>query len=554
MEEAKTTPTAPTETDEPVDGAENIVEESVVIEDTEVENPTVDGVTLDEVVAVVEKVEAEQAKEKETETKHDKHLRIAIKTAVSIVITLVLVGGGMVTGAWLQRKGNIATTLNDLKESLAVNDLVDKEGGVDLTVGLLMSQMQNQNKNEAITVGQLVDGSGGGKLVGSVMPIPQGDKLTLELLKMHNEQKNSCYSPLSIRYALEMLREGAGGETRAQIENLLGGIGTTRYENVKDHLSIANSLWIKDDFAGAVKESYQNALKEKFNAEVRRDSFQSPANMNRWIEDNSFGMLKNVLSEQDIAEVETLLANVLAIDMNWQYEYSKEATRGELFGYDWDKGDEDYVEYTTMTRWGGEDIYYNLAADATVLAQDLKEYNGTQLQFVAIMPENLPEFVKNVNNTQVNKLLLGLRQAVRQNDTYNFSFAAFIPKFGMQSGIKDLIADLKELGVTDAFDAAKADLSGITDEKDFYIMKGKQDTKFDFSEEGIRAAAVTVFGGGMGGGGRFPIPSSAHIVVSINKPFMYLVRDVKTGEIWFTGVVYEPNLWENDKAQYAPQW
>ena len=31
---------------------------------------------------------------------------------------------------------------------------------------------------------------------------------------------------------------------------------------------------------------------------------------------------------------------------------------------------------------------------------------------------------------------------------------------------------------------------------------------------------------------------------------MHLIRDKKTGEIWFVGTVYEPNSWENDKADY----
>lgn len=45
-----------------------------------------------------------------------------------------------------------------------------------------------------------------------------------------------------------------------------------------------------------------------------------------------------------------------------------------------------------------------------------------------------------------------------------------------------------------------------------------------------------------------------YIKVDINKPFMYLILDKETNEVWFVGTVYTPNLWENDKADYAPQW
>lgn len=39
--------------------------------------------------------------------------------------------------------------------------------------------------------------------------------------------------------------------------------------------------------------------------------------------------------------------------------------------------------------------------------------------------------------------------------------------------------------------------------------------------------------------------------ITIDKPFMYVIRDKKTGEIWFAGTVYEPDLWENVKGDYT---
>ncbi len=69
----------------------------------------------------------------------------------------------------------------------------------------------------------------------------------------------------------------------------------------------------------------------------------------------------------------------------------------------------------------------------------------------------------------------------------------------------------------------------------------------DLTEKGIKAAAVTVI---------YMTDSMAlsdekqPIEVKIDKAFMYLIRDKKTDEIWFVGTVYEPNSWENDKADY----
>ena len=44
--------------------------------------------------------------------------------------------------------------------------------------------------------------------------------------------------------------------------------------------------------------------------------------------------------------------------------------------------------------------------------------------------------------------------------------------------------------------------------------------------------------------------NSEPIEININKPFMYIIRDKETNEMWFIGTVYKPNLWENDKADY----
>ena len=67
------------------------------------------------------------------------------------------------------------------------------------------------------------------------------------------------------------------------------------------------------------------------------------------------------------------------------------------------------------------------------------------------------------------------------------------------------------------------------------------------SEKGVKAAATTVIyleDGAMIGEVKKPVN------IKIDKPFMYVIRDKKTNEIWFVGAVYEPNSWDNDKASY----
>ena len=75
---------------------------------------------------------------------------------------------------------------------------------------------------------------------------------------------------------------------------------------------------------------------------------------------------------------------------------------------------------------------------------------------------------------------------------------------------------------------------------DAFKMKHKAD--IDFSNEGIKAAAVTM-GTGMGAGGygfeyKWDVPVET-IDMTFDRPFLFLIRDKDTGEVWFAGTVYE---------------
>lgn len=84
-----------------------------------------------------------------------------------------------------------------------------------------------------------------------------------------------------------------------------------------------------------------------------------------------------------------------------------------------------------------------------------------------------------------------------------------------------------------------------------YVSDAIHKSNIEFSEEGTKAAAVTVFAisdkATIG-------DENTPIEININKPFIFLIKDKNTNEIWFAGTVYEPNLWENDKAQYYSNW
>ena len=104
----------------------------------------------------------------------------------------------------------------------------------------------------------------------------------LQFLKLENGEKNIIYSPLSIKYALQMLKEGANGDTKTQIESVIGDYSSKKYTN-SNNLSLANGFFIRDTYKDSIKKTYTDKLVSKYNADVVYDSFSSPDAINNWV-------------------------------------------------------------------------------------------------------------------------------------------------------------------------------------------------------------------------------------------------------------------------------
>jgi len=382
-------------------------------------------------------------------------------------------------------------------------------------------------------------------------PIQDDTDFEFSFLKMENNKENMLYSPLSIEYALKMLEEGANNNTYNEINKVLGNKELTKYKNIDKILSLANGLFIRNKYYSHVKPSYIDTLKEKYDAEVREDEFNSAKNANEWIEEKTFGIIKNMLSDHVVQDKKNvmLLMNALAIDMQWANKFGYHDTTG----YTFKKDDGEEIEVTMMFKkeTRSEDIAYYIDDDVTVLTMNLQDYDGVQFEFMALMPkEDLSGFVEKVTKEQITEIDSKLKLSSDELDGVNVR----IPKFKFNYNLK-LQEDLKNLGINDAFDKRTADFSKMayTIELDevVYISDAFHKADIEFTEDGVKAAAVTVFA--MASIASFQRPKRPVNVV-IDKPFMFVIRERNSKDIWFTGTVYEPNLWENDKGEYKMKY
>ena len=111
-----------------------------------------------------------------------------------------------------------------------------------------------------------------------------------------------------------------------------------------------------------------------------------------------------------------------------------------------------------------------------------------------------------------------------------------LPKFRSESSLT-LNETLKALGMTDAFDPKRADFSGMTTAELLYVGFVVHKTFLDVNEKGSEAAAVTAMGMRAGG-----VPQTVPFipVIRADRPFVYLIRDVRSGTVLFVGRMVTP--------------
>ncbi len=348
------------------------------------------------------------------------------------------------------------------------------------------------------------------------------------------DDRNLMLSPLSASAALTMLLNGSENNTYAQIQDMLGFDGLTKPEinevykslvsqlldaDPEVKLAIANAVWYRKDFV--VKPSFLEVMDSDFSAHVEGLDFALPSalsTMNSWASDNTFGKIPKVLDEIS-ADAVMFLMNALYFKGTWTYQFEKVKTRSEIF-YQED-GSNLLVEMMHLS------LNANVYQDNNFKALELN-YGRTNFSMIIILPkEPIENFYETFNENDWNNLSNQF-----ENTTDLPEWAVSLPKFKF-SYEKLLNDQLASLGMSDAFNPAFSDLSGIAD-ADLFVDFVKQNTFVEVNEEGTEAAAVTTIGIELTSTG-----DSNEFVV--NKPFIFAIRERTTNTILFIGKVVDPN-------------
>ena len=350
------------------------------------------------------------------------------------------------------------------------------------------------------------------------------------------EGKNTLISPLSVLYALAMTTNGAEGETLSQMEQVLGmdvdnlNSYMLAYLDLlpetKDYkMSLANSIWFKDDPDFIVEQSFLQTNADYYGAGAYKAAFDEGTrnDINNWVKEHTNGMIPEIIDEIP-DEAIMYLVNALAFDAKWADEYEEHQIREGRF---------------TMEGGTRQDVDMMHSEEYTYLEDDLasgfiKYYKDRRYAFVALLPDEgvtVSQYVDSLTGEHLRELL---------NNPQDLTVFASIPKFETEYDI-EMSEVLQEMGMTDAFDWRVADFSRLgtynVDGMNICINRVLHKTFISVTEQGTRAGAATAVE--MVAEGAMEIVEFKEVV--LDRPFVYMLIDCETNLPFFIGTMMNVN-------------
>jgi serpin B len=361
--------------------------------------------------------------------------------------------------------------------------------------------------------------------------------------QVHGQDGNLIYSPYSISLATAMLYGSAGGETASQISSTLHfTLPLDQFHPTMNALSldlaqrpaqskkvdrknpmqlyIANAVWGQSDYP--FEKAYLDLLAVNYGAGVRLLDFASAPDsarqqINDWVDRETQGKIKDIMPPGSVdPSTRMVLANAIYFKAAWQEAFVEKLTHAAPFAL----LDGSQVQVPTMQT--DEVIPLRMGSGEGYQAVALP-YKGNLAEMVIILPDQgqFDAIESSLDAAKFMKVLDGLHPG---------SLTIYMPTFEFTVDF-DLIPVLSAMGMPSAFDEYKADFSSITQAERLYVYQALHKAYILVNEAGTEAAAATIIG---------MAPVSMPQELRIDRPFIFIIRDVPTGAILFVGRVLNP--------------
>lgn len=357
--------------------------------------------------------------------------------------------------------------------------------------------------------------------------------------KLKRGQGNLFFSPYSISTALAMTYAGARGQTEKQMARALH-LGTNQAavpalfgelqkqlngaeEKREFQLNIANGLWSQKgepflpDFLKISTDQFAAKITE---ADFRSDADSVRKEINDWVSAKTKGKIEDLIPAGFLDRMTRLvLVNAIYFKGTWAHEFKKDKTYPATFYSSSSQTNETPLMNQTV------DLSYAETRDIQVL---MMPYAGNNISMVILLPRQrfgLSEIESTLTPATLTEWLGQLH-----SEKVNVYFPKF--KITQEFSLGDTLA---AMGMTAPF-STQADFSGMNGKRDLFISAVVHKAYVDVNEEGTEAAAAT---------GVAVRALAVHAPQPIrlfraDHPFLFLVRDNRSGSILFLGRIVNP--------------
>jgi len=351
------------------------------------------------------------------------------------------------------------------------------------------------------------------------------------------EKGNILYSPFCIFSSLALAYEGANGETADEIKSVFHFPKVDKlrknfaiiYNDLKKtygayELRMGNALWVQRDYP--LLKDYKNIVKRYYSGKAENLDFakkteKSRQTINKFIEKQTGGRIKGLIPAGCVNQLTMfVLTNTIHFTGTWKQQFDPEDTEEMDFKITPDSVVKVPMMRTTTYRKG-----FNYADLGNLQILELPYLGGISMLILlptesldSIEPLSARKLAEYKSQMQITKL-----------------DAIFLPKFEIEA--EYILNDhLKTLGMPTAFNAKRADFSGMTNNEGLFISSVIHHTCVKVNEKGTKAYTATAT----------IIACTPEMVKRKRKifladhPFIFIIQQKHNGNILFFGRLIDP--------------
>ena len=360
--------------------------------------------------------------------------------------------------------------------------------------------------------------------------VKRNNQFALNLFSEVKGLGSSVVSPMSVTYLMAMLANGAEATTREEIMATIGAKDFNIDEmnafyaylmkraktadkhttlNIANYIALNKEFKLKKNYAATIADSYQGAVE----ALDFKDA-KSTQRINGWCSEHTDNMIPTIIDEVDPSAVAYIM-NAIYFNGSWTDKFDKKDTKKEQFnGFTRD------IKYVDMMHRNAK--YYYTSND--VYSAVTLPYGSGAYSMTVLLPRE-GKFVSDVTKSLNADAISSLRR-----DMDECIVDLKLPRFTteMKLSLKDIIS---KLGAPSMFDASRSAFSSFAS-GNVYVSEMLQKAKIEVSEEGTKAAAVTM---GMVKLTSIRPDEPRRVDFHCDRPFLYMIQDNYTGAILFMG-------------------